>query len=37
MAAPLCIDTKHAREHATFNLDECLKDQQGKSGGEQVK
>jgi polypeptide N-acetylgalactosaminyltransferase len=36
MAASLCIDTKHGSEHAKFGLDQCLKDQQGRSG-EQVK
>lgn len=35
MAASLCIDTKHGSEHAKFGLDQCLKDQQGRSG-EQV-
>ncbi|CAF1472211.1 unnamed protein product [Rotaria sordida] len=28
----LCIDTKHANEHATFGLDLCLRDHQGRSG-----
>ncbi|UJR20991.1 hypothetical protein I4U23_024093 [Adineta vaga] len=32
MAAALCIDTKHGGEQATFGLEKCLKDQQGKSG-----
>jgi len=32
MAASLCIDTKHGGEHAKFGLDQCLKDQQGRSG-----
>ena len=35
MAAPLCIDTKHGLEQAEFGLDQCLKDQQGRTG-EQV-
>jgi hypothetical protein len=35
MAASLCVDTKHGREQAIFGLDQCLKDQQGKTG-EQV-
>ncbi|CAF2929979.1 unnamed protein product [Rotaria sp. Silwood2] len=28
----LCIDTKHGGEHATFGLDLCLRDHQGRSG-----
>jgi hypothetical protein len=36
MANPLCIDTKHGKEHATVGLDLCLRDHQGQSG-EQVK
>ncbi len=35
MANPLCIDTKHGGEQATFGLDLCLRDHRGKSG-EQV-
>jgi hypothetical protein len=35
MAAALCIDTKHGLEQAEFGLDQCLKDQQGRTG-EQV-
>ncbi|CAF0842204.1 unnamed protein product [Adineta ricciae] len=31
-AADLCIDTKHAGERGTFGLDDCVKDQQGRSG-----
>ncbi|CAF4333974.1 unnamed protein product, partial [Rotaria magnacalcarata] len=31
----LCIDTKHGGEHATFGLNLCLRDKQGR-GGEQV-
>jgi hypothetical protein len=36
MASPLCIDTKHGSEHATFGLDRCLRDHRDQSG-EQVK
>jgi hypothetical protein len=36
MATPLCIDTKYGREQSTFGLDQCLRDNHGKSG-EQVK
>jgi hypothetical protein len=36
MATPLCIDTKHGNEQATFGLDLCLRDHRGQSG-EQVK
>ncbi|CAF3391363.1 unnamed protein product [Rotaria socialis] len=28
----LCIDTKHGGEHATFGLNLCLRDEQGRSG-----
>jgi hypothetical protein len=36
MANPLCIDAKHGAEHATFGLNQCIRDHRDLHG-DQVK